>query len=152
MNSYQDYLAERTAVEDVVVRLFVAVDERDWPTVEDCFAAKFTLDTRSLTGDTPAELAPGQVSGIWAEGFKPLDHVHHQIGNMQTTVEGNRATVRCHGIAWHHRSGISATARSRTFIGTYEFNLDKSDGRWRISLMRFNLKFLEGNLELEKAT
>ena len=43
-------------------------------------------------------------------------------------------------------------ARSRTFVGTYEFILDKSGGQWRISLMKFNLKFLEGNLELEKAT
>jgi hypothetical protein len=30
-----------------------------------------------------------------------------------------------------------------------DFELAKQDGRWRITLFRFNLKFLDGNLELE---
>jgi hypothetical protein len=38
----------RLAVEDVVVRMFVSTDERDWATLQDCFSSPFTLDMTSM--------------------------------------------------------------------------------------------------------
>lgn len=144
-------LGTRLEVEDVVVRLFVATDERDWPTLEGCLADPFMLDMTSLVGGAPAALKPGEVSAAWAEGFKAIDHVHHQAGQFQTTVTGETATVTCHGVAFHHRAGISAGVKTRLFVGTYVFDLARSNGRWRVTRMVFKLKFLEGNLALETA-
>ena len=144
-------LTARSAVEDAVVRMFVATDERDWPTVEASFTDPFTLDMTSMVGGTPAVMTPRQVANAWAEGFKTLDHVHHQVGNFRTIVNGDRATVRCYGIALHYRRGIAAALKSRTFVGTYEMHLVEQAGRWRISALKFLLKFIDGNLELEKA-
>ncbi|HEY7996553.1 MAG TPA: hypothetical protein VIE14_06770, partial [Steroidobacteraceae bacterium] len=59
--------------------------------------------------------------------------------------------VRCYGIALHYRAAIAAAAKSRTFVGTYEFALVLQGSAWRIEKLRFNLKFIDGNRELEKA-
>jgi SnoaL-like domain len=140
----------RLAVEDAVVRMFVATDERDWPTLEDCFSNPFTLDMTSMVGGVPAVLTPQQVASAWSEGFKPLDAVHHQIGNMRTTLKGDSALVRCHGVALHHRSAAQGL-KSRVFVGTYEVQLSEDGGSWRITRLVFNLKFIDGNLKLEES-
>ena len=145
-------VASRLAVEDAVVRMFVATDERDWSTLEACFTDPFTLDMTSLVGGgSPTMMTPREIANAWAEGFKPLSHVHHQVGNFQTTVAGQNAAVHCYGVALHHRAGILAGLKSRIFVGTYALGLVQSAGRWQINELTFKLKFIDGNLELEKA-
>jgi len=144
-------LAARQAAEDVVVRMFVATDERDWPMLESCFTDPFVLDMTSMTGGTPTSMSPQQVAAAWAEGFKPLTHVHHQVGNFQTALNGSTAEVRCYGIALHHRSEITAEAKSRRFVGAYILELSATEGGWRINKLTFKLKFIDGNLALESA-
>jgi len=145
-------LVLRQQVEDAVVRMFVATDERDWPTVESCFTEPFVLDMTSMVGGAPASMTPHQVASAWAEGFRTLDHVHHQVGNFRTSVNGQLAKVHCYGVAFHYRARITAPVKSRTFVGTYDLDLSAQSGHWRISKLKFNLKFIEGNLELEKAS
>lgn len=152
MQISENTLAMRLAVEDVVVRLFVATDERDWKTVESCFADSFMFDMTSMTGGQPSTMAPQQVAQMWREGLKPLDHVHHQAGNFRTEIQGDRARVRCYAIALHHRSNINASDKTRRFVGAYDYELALQSGTWRITSFKFLLKFIDGNLELEKAT
>ena len=144
-----DDLAVRQEVEDVVVRLFVATDERDWSTLESCLSDPLTLDMTSLTGGSPIQLPPREVCTTWAESFAPLDHVHHQVGNFQTHIVGRMATVNCHGIAFHYRAKASVAGQCRTFVGAYEIDLTRNSGKWRINRLKFNLKFIEGNRNLE---
>ena len=149
MPSHVDRASTRQDVEDAVVRMFVATDERDWPTLQSCFASPFILDMTSMVGGDPATMAPEQVAQAWSEGFKPLDHVHHQIGNVRTEVVGDHARVKCYGVAFHHRAQ-AAGLKSRVFVGTYDLALSLSSGRWLITRLVFNLKFIDGNLELER--
>lgn len=142
-------LSLRQRIEDAVVRMFVATDERDWPTLERCFSDPFTLDMTSMVGGEPVTMTPQQVSQAWAKGFEPLDHVHHQIGNLRTEVAGSQAQVKCHGVAFHHRTK-AVGLRSRVFVGTYELALTQSDDEWLITRLVFKLKFIDGNLDLEK--
>jgi hypothetical protein len=144
-------LLSRQAVEDVVVRMFVATDERDWAALEACFADPFVLDMTSMAGGSPASMTPRQVAAAWADGFRTLDHVHHQIGNLRTVVSGTGATVRCYGIALHHRSAIRDAVKTRRFVGTYELDLACHDGGWQITRLAFQLKFIDGNLALDRA-
>jgi hypothetical protein len=83
--------ALRSRVEDTVIRMFVATDERNWPLVQSCFTDPFTLDMSSVAGGAPALTSARQATQTWAEAFRTLDHVHHQVGNFQTRVEGTRA-------------------------------------------------------------
>jgi len=141
----------RLEIEDVVIRLFVATDERDWATLESCFTESFLLDMTSLVGGQPATMTPREISAAWAQGFKPLDHVHHQVGNLQTRVSGDQANVTCYGVAFHHRTHLTNALKTRVFVGTYAFDLKKVGDQWRVAHLKFNLKFIDGNLELEKA-
>jgi SnoaL-like domain len=147
-----DSLRERQEIEDVVVRLFVATDRHDWASVEACLADMVILDMASLAGGEPLHLKPIDVIAAWKRGLEPIDQVHHQVGNFQIDVDGNRATAFCYGVAYHHRENISSPSKSRTFVGSYDVHLTRSDAKWRIDLFRFNLKFIEGNRELEMAT
>ncbi len=144
-------LPARSLVEDTVIRMFVATDARNWPLLESCFTIPFILDMTSMAGGSPAQMSPREVANAWAEGFRLLDHVHHQVGNFQTELDEEHAHVRCYGIAFHYRAAIAAAAKSRTFVGTYELDLVAQAGRWLISRLKFNLKFIDGNRELEKA-
>jgi hypothetical protein len=150
MQGYQE-IAARLAVEDAVVRLFVATDQCDWPALESCFATPFTLDMTSMVGGSPTQLSPREVAAAWAAGFKPLDHVHHQIGNLQTTIEGSAARVRCYGVAFHHRFAVRQALKTRIFVGTYEISLRQESSRWLVTELKYLLKFIDGNAELENS-
>lgn len=145
-------LVTRQEVEDTVVRMFVATDERDWSSLKNCFTDPFVLDMSSMVGGAPMCMSPQQVADAWAEGFRALDHVHHQIGNIRTTVAGSSATVRCYGVALHHRSKIAGESKTRRFVGTYELNLERGAIGWRITQLKFLLKFIDGNVSLESAS
>jgi SnoaL-like domain len=132
--------------------LFVGTDERDWNAVESCFAESFVFDMTSMTGGEPSSITPRQVTQMWSEGLKPLDYVHHQAGNFRTEIDGDRARVRCYAIALHHRSTIKVAEKTRRFVGTYECELANQQDSWRITSFKFLLKFIDGNLELEKPT
>jgi hypothetical protein len=145
---WTDSVVARLAVQDAVIRMFVATDERDWPTLESCFTDPFTLDMTSMAGGVPATVTPRQVATTWAQAFEPLDHVHHQVGNFRIAVSTAQASVRCHGVAFHHRNK-AAGLKTRVFVGTYELLLIPSVQRWQISQLIFKLKFVDGNLTLE---
>lgn len=45
---------------------------------------------------------------------------------------------------------VASGRNTRTFVGSYDFHLVRDGNRWRIDAFRFNLKYLDGNLELHK--
>jgi hypothetical protein len=68
---------------------------------------------------------------------------------MQTTVEGLSARVRCYGTALHHRAAVSQGLKTRIFVGTYEIGLRNESSQWLITELKFLLKFIDGNPNLE---
>jgi len=55
-----------------------------------------------------------------------------------------------YGIATHDLPNPTGR-NTRTFVGRYDFERRRSEkGRWRISLFPFNMKSIEGNLDLER--
>ncbi len=75
--------------------------------------------------------------------------MHHQTGNFRVTLRGDSADPFCYGIAFHYRPNVSGQ-NTRTFVGSYDFHLVRSDGCWRIDRFRFHSNFVDGNLELER--
>jgi hypothetical protein len=122
-----DPLRERQEIEDVVIRVFVATDRRDWASVEACLAEMVILDMTSLAGGEPLHVKPIDVIAAWKGGLEPIDQVHHQVGNFQIDVDGNRATAFCYGVAYHYRENISSPSKSRMFVGSYDDRLEVAD-------------------------
>lgn len=80
---------------------------------------------------------------------------------MNTLVEKDRVIetvnrlfinteVFCYGVAWHYLQN-KTDRNTRTFVGSYDFHLVNQDGEWKIDRFKFNLKFIDGNPDLEKS-
>lgn len=143
------FLTEKSQIVDIVTELFVATDLRDWPRVQKCFANSVHFDQTSLVGGEPSQVTPADITAGWNEGLKPLKAVHHQIGNLQVALRDEKATVDCYGTAYHYLPNKTGKD-TRTFVGSYVFGLTKEAGRWKINSFVYNLKFIDGNKDLEK--
>ncbi|MDF2772330.1 MAG: hypothetical protein K0S86_1824 [Geminicoccaceae bacterium] len=142
-------LADERQIIDCIVRLCVATDSRDWATARACFADVVRFDMTSLAGGEPTDLPAEQIIAGWTEGLAPMEAVHHHLGNFRVTILGDEAEAFCYGTAYHYRRTASGR-NTRTFVGSYDFALAREDDAWRINAFRFNVKFVDGNLELEK--
>jgi hypothetical protein len=144
-----DRISSRLAIQDTLVALFMGTDSKDWKAVQDVFAPKVKFDMTSLTGGSPKELTPGEISAIWAKGLKDIPIIHHQGGNYQIQVHGEQADAHYYGVAFHYRPNASLKS-TRVFVGSYDAHLTRSQGRWKIDAFRYNSQFVEGNLNLDK--
>jgi hypothetical protein len=145
-----EMLVERQRIVDVVTELFLATDRRDWPAVVDCLTPQVEFDMHSLSGVAASTLAASEIAAAWERGLAPLAAVHHQVGNFQVRMRGDEAEAFCYGIASHFLPNPSGR-NTRVFVGSYDFVVRKDAGRWRIALFRFNLKYVDGNVDLERA-
>lgn len=143
-------LVAKDEIAACIHRLFISTDRRDWPGVRACLADSVRFDMTSLAGGSPADLSPAQITDAWEVGLAPIEHVHHQTGNLEISVRGTSATAFCYGIVLHYRTTRSGD-NVRRFVGSYDFGLERTPRGWVISSFRFNAKFVDGNRELEKS-
>jgi SnoaL-like domain len=142
-------LQAREEILDALNDLFVGTDAREWDRVRAVLAPTVRFDVKSLTGAEPTTLGSEEIISGWERGLRPIRAVHHQTGNFRVRVSGDEADAFCYGIASHYLPNVSGR-NTRVFVGSYDFHLRRENGRWRIDLFRFNLKYIDGNLELEK--
>jgi hypothetical protein len=128
--------------------LFLCTDRRDWPCVKDVFAPEVLFDMTSLAGGQPAVLKGEEIASAWEKGLKDLAAVHHQTGNHKVAVSGSEADVFCYGIAYHYLPNPTGR-NTRVFVGSYDLHLVLSGASWKIDRFKFNLKFVDGNEQLE---
>ncbi len=143
------YLLDKDRIVETIDQLFIGTDQRDWKKVQNLFAPQVRFDMTSLAGGRPQVLTPRQIVDGWEKGLAPLKAVHHQAGNYIVTVSGDQADAFCYATATHYlptKSGRNV----RTFVGSYDFHLVRNDGVWWIDAFRFNLKYIDGNKDLEK--
>ena len=142
-------LSDKQQIVEVITDLFIATDRRNWPAVIECFAPHVMFDMSPLGGPPEALTTARDIAAGWEKGLAPLSAVHHQAGNFRVWPRGDEADAFCYGIALHYRPNPSGR-NTRTFVGSYDFGLRRDGARWRISRFRFDAKFVEGNLELER--
>jgi len=145
-----EHLSERQEVVDVVTRLFLATDARDWTGVEACFEDEVLFDMSSMGAGPAARVPARSIVEGWEAGLRSIREVHHQTGNHLVRIDVNRATAFCYGVAFHHLPNRSGR-NTRIFVGSYDFELQKREGEWRIAAFRFRLKFRDGDLDLESS-
>jgi hypothetical protein len=132
------------AIVDVITDLFIRTDTRDWEGVKKLFAPEVAFDMGQ-----PAKMTPQQIVDAWKTGLAPIEQIHHQAGNFKVNVRGDEADAFCYGIAFHYRKTTSGQ-NTRTFVGSYEFKLRRAGSDWKITAFKFNLKFIDGNVNLEE--
>ena len=133
---------------ETVNRLFILTDRRDWPQLAGLFADRVHFDMTSMGAPKPQTLSPGEITSAWDQGLKPLKAIHHQAGNYLVSFDGGGAQVFCYGIASHYLPNKSG-GNVRTFVGSYDLHLSRYGHDWRIDMFKFNLKYMDGNPDLE---
>jgi len=145
-----EVLVAKQQVVETITDLFVATDRRDWPAVAECFAPQVWFDMSSLTGVAPGTVPAKDIVAGWEKGLAPIRAVHHQAGNFKVRLDGDEADAFCYATASHYLPNPSGR-NTRVFVGSYDFRLKRDGARWRITRFRFDAKYVDGNLELEKS-
>lgn len=136
-------------INEKITQLFVACDNRDWHNVEAIFAEQVELDYSSMNGNPAVTLSPQQITDSWKTVLPGFTHTHHQLGNFIGKENGKSAEVFCYGTATHYLE--HAEGNIWTVVGSYNFELKKDGKNWRVAKMKFNLKYMDGNLNLPQA-
>ncbi|TKG89599.1 nuclear transport factor 2 family protein [Puteibacter caeruleilacunae] len=136
-------------INQTVSQLFVASDNREWTKVEHIFADQVELDYSSMNGNPAVVLSPKQITDSWKNILPGFTSTHHQLGNFITQVNGNTAEVFCYGTATHYLEHEAGNIW--TVVGSYNLELKEVDGAWRVSKMKLNFKYQDGNTQLPQA-
>lgn len=143
-----DKLVEKDKIIDIANSLFIYTDEMNWARVMDIFADEVLFDMTSLSGGEPTRLSPQQIVDGWDAGLKRLKARHHQVGNYRVNLRERAADLFCYGIAFHYLPNPT-NSNIRTFVGSYNLHFTKEARGWKVDMFKFNLKFIEGNKDLE---
>lgn len=143
-----EHFSEREQIVEVVNKLFIYTDYQRWDKLlNEVFTESILFDMSSL-GQEVKTMPAKEVCEIWQKGFEGLDSVNHLAGNYLVTLNGERADVFAYATATHYRNAATQ-GKTREFIGSYDLHLIKIWQGWRIDVFKYNLKFMNGNLELK---
>ena len=145
----KEVIMNNQQITETVNKLFISVDNRDWENVKLIFSDKVLLDYTSMTGGEPATLSSNQIIDSWKGILPGFDKTHHQLGNYIIETESGLSKVFCYGTATHYLANESQK-NIWTVVGSYDLELKNIDSAWRITKMKFNLKYIDGNNDLPK--
>ena len=122
----EQLLADRIALQDVLLKYAAGVDERDFDLYRSCFA-----DDVEVVG-----FGEQTVHGAdnWLDFVKTAleqyNATQHMLGPQLATVEGDYATTRTEVQALHYLKAKEGA--TLTLWGTYKSKMRRMDGEWRI--------------------
>ena len=118
-------IADRIAIEDVIVRYATAMDAQDWDLFRSCFRpdARTVMDRVAEFGTCEALIA------LLEPRLKVFAALQHFVSNVMISGDGDAASARTYFVSHHVPTG----ADSYTYGGTFEFALARDTEGWRIS-------------------
>ncbi len=145
LKAMDDKFSIREQIVEVVNKLFVYTDNRQWDKIiDEVFTDMVLFDMLSASS-----LSANEICNNWDKGLQGIDAIHHQAGNYLVTVNNTEATVESYAIAIHFKKR-AMHGKTREFVGSYNLSLSDIQSKgWRIKSFKYNLKFINGNVELE---
>ena len=138
----------REQIVETVHRLFIYTDYQEWSKLqEEVFTQQVLFDMSSL-GMEIKKITAKEICEIWRNGFTGIDAVNHLAGNILVTMKEHGAEVFAYATATHFKNNATET-KTREFVGSYNLHLSETKQGWRIDQFRYNLKYMNGNLELK---
>ena len=140
-------LEDRLAIIELVSRLSLAIDAKDWDGMGQLFTETVYHDRTSLTGGDPYTAPVAQFVEGWRQTLQALDAVHHQITNHVISLDGDEATCTANMMGTHVLANASG-GPIWTVGGRHVYELKRTEGGWRISGLTFNLQWATGNMNV----
>lgn len=142
-------MSESQQIINIVNKLFFYTDEQEWSNLKsEVFDQEVHFDMVSMGAERAEIKTADEICEMWKEGFKGLDAVHHQAGNYIISINGKESTVKAYAIASHYKKETTQ-GNIREFVGSYDLKLIKTEKRWRINFFKYNLKYVDGNVEFK---
>ena len=140
--------SQREQIVEIVNKLFIYTDNRQWSSLQsEVFTQQVLLDMSSLGGPNE-EISSKDICDMWQEGFKDLDAINHLGGNYLVDIPtDSTAKVFAYATATHYKQSAK-NGTTREFVGTYDLGFTKTDVGWRISSFTYQLKYMQGNIDL----
>lgn len=125
---------EAAKVISVVSSIPLAVDLANYALAENAFAPRIVIDYTSLWGGSPNTMTPAELMTAWRGIVPGFDATWHELSDVRARVSGNSATATA-AVDGRHWLG-DALWRP---IGTYEWELEKRNGQWKVTRMVFKM-------------
>ncbi|MEM1318758.1 MAG: nuclear transport factor 2 family protein [Bacteroidota bacterium] len=136
----------QTAIKELLIQLFRAVDERDWAGVASTMASKVYTDYSALGGE-PGFQSPTEIIEGWHALLPGFERTLHQPHNFAIWVAGERATATLDALASHYLSTDSGENVWTVFVG-YDTEFIMENGKWKLARIDLSLYDQAGNQEL----
>eukprot|EP00545_Synedropsis_sp_CCMP1620_P008125 CAMPEP_0119008240 /NCGR_PEP_ID=MMETSP1176-20130426/3556_1 /TAXON_ID=265551 /ORGANISM="Synedropsis recta cf, Strain CCMP1620" /LENGTH=216 /DNA_ID=CAMNT_0006960533 /DNA_START=75 /DNA_END=725 /DNA_ORIENTATION=+ len=153
----------REQIIEAVNQLFLLTDEEDWDVLQkDILDTVVSLDMETL-GHKRSDLTAAELCDQWKVGASKVDAVYHSCSNhhvalmdddngANTSNSGNthatHATVKCWATTTHFKAA-AVHGHTRDVVGSYELKLQKKKSVWRVTAIKFDLKYIGGNGSLQ---
>ena len=138
---------DRLAILELIGRLVLALDGRDWDALGQLFTDTVYSDRTSLLGGEPVTVGRAEFVDGWRQTLQNLDAVHHLITCHVITLDGDLATCAANMQGTHVYANHSG-GPIWTVGGRHDYQLQRTPGGWRIAGLTFNLQWATGNMNI----
>ena len=142
-NSSNVLTPDEAAIETIVESVASFADRSDFESLEKLYAEEVEVDYTSAFGGEVELKSPQGLMTQWASSLPGFDRTRHQISNIETEVEGNKATATADVTANHYLDEMFWQ-----IAGSYEYGLVKEDGQWMIDKMTFIAESEKGSRDI----
>jgi len=130
-------------ITDLLARFFLAVDARDWTTINRFLAAELDVDYSSLTAEPAAHTTATDLIDKWKSLLPGFDATQHFLGAIATDDPDD---VWCSVRGYHHLDDATWMV-----AGFYQFRIDIAQNN--ITAITLNVAYQTGPPDLpERAT
>ena len=136
---------DRLAILDLIARLGLLVDARDWDALEEqVFADPVYSDRTSLFGGEPATVSRSELIGGLRQVLGNLDATHHLITCQVINLDGDQATSAANMQGTHILANAGGGSMW-TAAGRHDYQLKRTADGWRIAGLTFTVQWASGN-------
>jgi ketosteroid isomerase-like protein len=136
--------ADRIAILELIGRLALLLDARDWNALEDVFTDTVYSDRTSLLGGEPVTLSAAEFVDGWRQTLQKMDAVHHLITCHVIELDGDEATCAANMMGTHLLANATG-GPMWTVGGRHDYGLKRTPDGWRIARHKFTIQWASGN-------
>jgi len=137
-------LEDRLAILELISRMVLLLDARDWDGLVPLFTDTVYNDRTSLTGGEPETQGAAEFVGGWRYLMEHLDAVHHMVSCHVIDLDGDRATCAAN-MQGNHVLANSSGGPMWTVGGRHDYQLTRTSDGWRIAGITFTIQWATGN-------
>jgi len=138
---------DRIAILELIGRLALLLDARDWNALEQLFTDTVYSDRTSLLGGEPVTLSAAEFVDGWRQTLQNMDAVHHLITCHVINLDGDQATCAANMQGTHVLANTSG-GPIWTVGGRHDYQLERTPDGWKIAGLTFTIQWATGNMHI----